>query len=313
MNTATLQAADWRHAQVIAAFGRHALLRNAKGATAIGRPASRRLQVVCGDEVQTAGGAPPDELLIDAIEPRRSALWRCNARLEPEIVVANVSLLLAVVAPVPAPDFYVIDRYLAAADAAGLAAIVGAGKDDLPRDAVLDAELANYAALGYGTLRFAAGGAPRLDAVRAAIRGQCCLVVGQSGVGKSSLITQLAPGSDAAIGALIRGVEGRHTTTASRLHRIDAATAVMDTPGVRDFAPALERLDARSLGFRELDTLAPRCRFSDCRHLQEPGCAVRAATESGGMSARRYESYRRLRRLHNDRVTALRQQGSKPR
>jgi ribosome biogenesis GTPase len=80
---------------------------------------------------------------------------------------------------------------------------------------------------------------------------------------------------------------------------------LIDSPGVRDFAPAVDRLDARSLGFVEVERLAPQCRFSDCRHMREPGCAVQGATENGGMSPRRYESYRRLRRLYEE-LTAAR-------
>jgi ribosome biogenesis GTPase len=111
----------------------------------------------------------------------------------------------------------------------------------------------------------------------------------------------------------MRGAEGRHTTTASRLHQVNATTALMDTPGVRDFAPALAPLDPGSLGFREIARLAPQCRFADCRHLQEPDCAVRAALAASAPARRRYESYRRLRRLHNDRMAATKAQGRKSR
>jgi ribosome biogenesis GTPase / thiamine phosphate phosphatase len=313
VTTGSSSSADWQRARVIGSYGRHALLRNAAGDSAIGRPVSRKLQVVCGDEVTVAVDAQHDEVLITAVQPRRTAVWRSNARGEPELVVANATLMLVVVAPVPAPDFFVVDRYLTAADSAGIKAIIGANKDDLPpADGMLE-ELNYFAGLGYGALRFSARTALALSPVQAAIAGHCCLLVGQSGVGKSSLLKQLAPGSDAAIGELMRGIEGRHTTTASRLHQVNATTALMDTPGVRDFAPALEPLDDHCLGFREIARLAPQCRFADCRHLLEPQCAVRAALESDAPARRRYESYRRLRRLHNDRMAALKLQGNKAR
>jgi ribosome biogenesis GTPase / thiamine phosphate phosphatase len=306
-------AAQWHSARVIGSFGRHALLRNPSGDTAIGRPASRGLQVVCGDEVTTAVDAQHDDVLITAVQPRRTAVWRSNARGDPELVIANATLMLIVVAPVPEPDFYVVDRYLAAAGTAGIAAIVSANKSDLPCTAELLAELDYFAALGYRTLHFSAHQVAALTSVRAALAGHCCLLVGQSGVGKSSLLKQLAPDSDAVIGALMRGIEGRHTTTASRLHQVDASTALMDTPGVRDFAPALEALEERGLGFLEIARLAPQCRFADCRHLQEPQCAVRSALETSAPARRRYESYRRLRRLHHDRMVALKARGNKSR
>jgi ribosome biogenesis GTPase len=107
------------------------------------------------------------------------------------------------------------------------------------------------------------------------------------------------------VGELVRQEEGRHTTTASRLFDLPLGGHLIDSPGVRDFAPAVDRLDGRSLGFVEVERLAPSCRFNDCRHMREPGCAVQDAVENGGMSSRRYESYRRLRRLYED-LTAAR-------
>ena len=128
--------------------------------------------------------------------------------------------------------------------------------------------------------------------------GTVAALVGQSGVGKSSLVRRLLPQVDIAVGELVRAEEGRHTTTAARLFDLPHGAALIDSPGVRDFAPAVSALDERTLGFPEVARLAAGCRFSDCRHMREPGCAVRAAAEDGSWHARRYESYRRLRRLH---------------
>jgi ribosome biogenesis GTPase len=114
-----------------------------------------------------------------------------------------------------------------------------------------------------------------------------------------------------ATGELVREEEGRHTTTSSRAYRLngpgaDTANAgtLIDSPGVRDFAPAIDRFDEKTLGFPEVAALAPHCRFLDCNHLQEPGCAVTAAVQKRELSERRYESYRRLRRLHSDLLQA---------
>src|SRR5262249_25295581 len=128
-------------------------------------------------------------------------------------------------------------------------------------------------------------------------------------VGKSSLVRALLPQEDVATGDLVRDEDGRHTTTSSRAYRLpsdqpDAVGTLIDSPGVRDFAPAIDLLDERTLGFPEVERHAPRCRFQDCKHLQEPGCAVMAAVETHDMAARRYESYRRLRRLFADLVEA---------
>ena len=130
--------------------------------------------------------------------------------------------------------------------------------------------------------------------------GAVAALVGRSGVGKSSLVRRLVPNIEVQIGELVRQEEGRHTTTAARLFDLPRGGHLIDSPGVRDFAPAIDRLHSRTLGFVEVQRLAPGCRFLDCRHMREPDCAVVAAAETGGMHPRRYESYRRLRRLYED-------------
>jgi ribosome biogenesis GTPase len=112
------------------------------------------------------------------------------------------------------------------------------------------------------------------------------------------------PDVEVTTGDLMREEEGRHTTTASRAYPLNPGGTLIDSPGVRDFAPAIDQLDERTLGFPEVEALAPACRFQDCRHMQEPDCAVIAAVEDDSLLARRYESYRRLRRLYSDLVKA---------
>jgi ribosome biogenesis GTPase len=171
-------------------------------------------------------------------------------------------------------------------------------KSDLGIDAALAAELDAYAAAEYAALSSsAASGAGMRELLAALGPGTVAALVGQSGVGKSSLVRRLLPHAEVAVGELVRAEEGRHTTTAARLFDLPNGAALIDSPGVRDFAPAVSALDERTLGFPEVARLAAGCRFSDCRHMREPGCAVRAAAEDGSWHARRYESYRRLRRL----------------
>jgi ribosome biogenesis GTPase / thiamine phosphate phosphatase len=274
------------------------------GREAVARPARRELSIVCGDFVHCELDARHGELNVVAVEPRSSALYRANARGGSELIAANLSLLLVVVAPLPQPDFFVVDRYLCAAQCAGLAAAVMLNKSELAIDAGIEQELANYRAAGYLCLRVSALQQAAMDELSALLLQQTAMLVGQSGVGKSSLLRQLVPGSAAPIGELIRDDEGRHTTTATRLYEVAGGGQIIDSPGVRDFAPAIDRLNGSDLGFREIEALAPRCRFADCRHLREPDCAVRTAI-GAGFSERRYESYRRLRRLY-ERLSAQR-------
>jgi ribosome biogenesis GTPase len=293
-------------ARVTATFGRHLLVRDALGQEQRARPFGRALSVVCGDEVRCRVDDPHhEEVHVVEVLPRRSALWRANARGGAEPVVANLTHLLVMLAPRPAPDLFVVDRYLAAGTAAQLAATLLVNKSELGIDAALAAELTVYAAAGYQVLHCSAHSGAGIDGVLAALPPQAvAALVGQSGVGKSSLVRRLVPEAQIAIGELVRAADGRHTTTAARLFDLPHGAALIDSPGVRDFAPAIVALDARTLGMVEVERLAGNCRFADCRHMREPDCAVRAAVESGALHPRRYESYRRLRRLREELETA---------
>jgi ribosome biogenesis GTPase / thiamine phosphate phosphatase len=290
-------------AEVIAAFGRHLIVRDAARTELRARPSGRRLSIVCGDRVRCRHDRVHDELLVVEVLPRSSLLARSNLRGDSEPVVANISQLVVVIAPVPHPDFFVVDRYLCAATAAGIAGAVAVNKADLA-DAVDGAELAALAAAGYAHVACSAKTGSGLDALRGLLSRAVNVLVGQSGVGKSSLVRALLPRAVVETGELVRDEEGRHTTTASRAYTLDSGGTLMDSPGVRDFAPAIDQLDAKTLGFPEVARRAAGCRFQDCKHLQEPGCAIIAAVEAREISARRYESYRRLRRRYGELIQA---------
>lgn len=291
---------DTFDALVIATFGRHLLVRDAAGRERKARPFGRGLVIVAGDNVLCKDDARTAETHVLELRPRRNALFRSNVRGGAEPVVANLSQLLVVLAPLPEPDLFVLDRYLAAATSGGISATLVLNKSELGIDAGLQTQLDVYQAIGYDWLACSTRTGAGMDAVLAACAGQISALVGQSGVGKSSLIGHLVPKADVEVGELVREEEGRHTTTASHLFDLPGGGSLIDSPGVRDFAPAIDRLDSGHLGFIEVARLSPDCRFADCRHMREPGCAVIAATESAAMHARRYESYRRLRRLFED-------------
>jgi ribosome biogenesis GTPase len=292
-------------ARVIAAFGRHLLVREASGRTIRARPFGRELGAVCGDDVRCRDDPRHGEVHVVEVLPRRTALYRSNARGRVEPVLANLTRLLVVIAPLPPPDPFIADRYIAAAESAGIAATLVLNKTELGIEEDLRTQLDVYAAAGYECIAVSATTGDGVDALLSACVGHVAALVGQSGVGKSSLVRRLAPDAEVEIGGLVRQEEGRHTTTVSRLYELPDGGTLIDSPGVRDFAPAVDHLDRRHLGFVEVARLAPGCRFHDCRHMREPGCAVKQAVESGSMGARRYESYRRLWRLAEE-LTAAR-------
>ena len=291
-------------ARIIAVYGRDLLVRDATGTELRARPKGRRMNVVCGDDVLCERDATHDEISVTETRPRKTALYRSSARGEAEAVVANISQLFVVLAPKPAPDLFVVDRYVAAATSAHIVATLVLNKQDLPVDEELRTALAAYQKAGYRTLKCSAKAGDGVDALIESNAGSVAALVGQSGVGKSSLVRRLVPQSQAEIGELDRDDEGRHTTTTSRMFDLPHGGHLIDSPGVRDFAPAIDKLEPRTLGFVEVDRLAPQCRFQDCQHIREPGCAVQKATASGELDARRYESYRRMRRLYDELVKA---------
>ena len=298
-----VSTADEFDAEVIAAFGRHLLVR--AGAQELrARPAGRRLSIVCGDRVRCEVDRAHDEVLIVEVLPRRTLLARSNLRGDSEPVVANITQLVVVVAPLPVPDFFIVDRYLCAATAAGIKGAVAVNKCDLDANKLAPEEIEAYAAAGYTHVSCSARQATGLIELRALLSGTVSVLVGQSGVGKSSLVRALLPQVEIETGDLMREEEGRHTTTASRAYALDSGGSLIDSPGVRDFAPSIEQLDEQTLGFPKVDRLASTCRFQDCKHMHEPACAVMAAVEAGDLLPRRYESYRRLRRRYSDLLQA---------
>ena len=257
----------------------------------------RKLRIVCGDRVAWSHAPEDGGPAIESVETRRNLVERIDARGRPEPVAANVDRLAIVLAPEPQPDWFLADRYWAGARLKELDTLLIVNKSDLG-DGSLQDELSSYRALGLACCEVSALAGRGIETLRAALATGTSLLVGQSGVGKSSLVNALAPQAAAETRELTREIEGRHTTTTARCYRLGPDAALMDAPGVRDFAPPASLVRAAELGFVEIHRLAADCRFNDCRHMAEPGCAVRSGVIAGLIAARRYESYRWLLRLY---------------
>jgi len=286
--------------RVVAAFGQRLLVEDAGGDRLPAFVGRRGLRLVCGDRVRWQLSADEGDVAVVERLPRDTELSRPDSRGRVEVLAANIDQVVVVCAPEPQPDPFIIDRYLAAAEVMGADALVACNKTDLPGSDELEV-LDELRSIGYPVLRVSAQAAAGLEALHACLVGQCSILVGQSGVGKSSLLNALLPGLELATAQISSATgEGRHRTTATTLYPLPGGGAILDSPGVRDFAPALGDPRLAATGFREIVAAAERCRFANCRHLREPGCAVKDGVEAGCLSARRYESYRRLLRLTED-------------
>ncbi len=285
-------------ATVVATYSRRMSVQMPDGRFVDARIKGKQLKPVCGDLVSVQPIPNEDDWLITAIDERRNELTRPNSRGRTEVLAANVDLLIVVASVLPRADWFIVDRYLCAAEIMGVEGAVVFNKTDLAgADESVAAELGGYEAIGYATASSSVVTRAGIADVRGLIGDQTAIIVGQSGVGKSSIINALL-GRELQKTSGVSGKtrEGRHTTVNSVMLELPGGGRVIDSPGVRDYAPVLDSLAAVELGFREIHERGTDCQFHNCRHLQEPGCAVKAAVESGEIRQRRYESYRRCTR-----------------
>ena len=254
--------------------------------------------LVTGDKVIWRPSKKDDTGVVVALEERQSLLTRPDnhGRIKP--VASNIDYIVLVIAPVPVPHTNLIDRYLVAAETVGIEPVILLNKIDLLDEEgqeLVDGMLAIYEELGYKVLRASTKSEDGLAPLKNLLDEHVSVFVGQSGVGKSSLVNVLLPGIDTKVGALSETTgKGMHTTTAAKLFHFPAGGMLIDSPGIREFG--LWHIEPEEVleGFREFRPFLGYCRFRDCKHEQEPGCALLKALDEGYILEERMFSYRQI-------------------
>ncbi len=251
--------------------------------------------IVTGDRVVWRRGQneQSDSGIVEAINPRSSELCRPDSYGKMKLVGSNVTRAIIVIAPEPEAHSNLIDRYLVIAEHLGLEALLLLNKADLlapnsPTQALLD----KYQALGYNSLAVSSTQNTGMQTLQAAISEGCSIFVGQSGVGKSSIIQALLPSEEIKVGELSDvSRKGRHTTTHARLYHFPSGGDCIDSPGIREFG--LWHLEPEHIlqGFSEFRPFIGHCKFRNCTHINDAHCAISKAVATGDISRERYNSF----------------------
>lgn len=257
---------------------------------ALKRVRGKREMPVPGDRVE-ARLLEDGSTLIDRVLPRTSTLTRRIGE-RAKIMAANIDTLVTVTSLAdPPPRLPTLDQLLVYTELESISAVVIFTKPDRAAPSLRKELSALYESLGYPTLVVNPKTEQNMDALRATLEGRKAMLAGVSGVGKSSIFRAL--GGHATVGAVSRTGLGKQTTSAARLYRLPSGFLI-DSPGVSEFGLGRATPAEVLRGFPELRDLAANCRFSDCTHRTEPGCAVQEAVATGAIAASRHESYRRI-------------------
>lgn len=276
---------------IVAAYGKRYDVELQDGSVISCVTRGKKSELACGDHVNikiTSAG----EGVVEQCNERTSLLYRSN-EFRKKLLAANVTQMILMVAV--RPSFYpeLLDRALVAAETEHIRAIILLNKCDLPESREAAEQLQPYADLGYNVIHISAHG--DLSPLQPWLQGQTSILVGQSGMGKSTLVNALLPEAKSRTREISSVLDsGKHTTTAAQLYHLNTTSHLIDSPGLQEFGLSHLSFDQIEYGFVEFRPYLGKCRFNNCRHASEPGCAIHAAVESGTISADRLACFQKL-------------------
>lgn len=293
--------ADTHNGTVITHHGKEIIVRNDNGETINCQLRQNLGTIVCGDRIifeYIDKQSEPKTAIVIACAERDNILQKSGFGSKAKAVAANIDQVLIVCSLVPKPNSYLIDRYLVAAENLPAKPIIAINKIDLldeENEHVVNDINAIYDTIGYRVLETSATESTGLDELQSMLADATSILVGLSGVGKSSLVKDLLPDIDIRIGEISEASkEGKHTTTVSTLYSLPTGGHLIDSPGVRDFSPINLGKEQILNGFIDLKPYSGKCKFANCSHTHEPGCAITEAVEEGKVSLQRVNSFRKM-------------------
>ncbi|GAC16101.1 small ribosomal subunit biogenesis GTPase RsgA [Aliiglaciecola lipolytica] len=295
------QLSDSRDGTVIGRFGKHADVQDASGEVTKCHIRRTIGSVVCGDKVEFRPGKDANEGVngvIELVHDRISVLTRPDFYDGVKPIAANIDQIIIVSSVLPALSLNIIDRYLVASEDVQIKPVLLLNKIEMLNDeerSSVEAQLQIYKDIGYQVLLTSCKTGEGIAQLKQNLSDKVSVFVGQSGVGKSSIVNQLLPDADEAIGDISDNSGlGQHTTTAAKMLHFPGGGDLIDSPGVREFALWHLSVEKVTSGFIEFRDYIGGCKFRDCKHLDDPGCIIRQAAQNGDISMQRYESYHKI-------------------
>ena len=287
-----MEDSDKNIGKITSVFGRTGVLETADGERLNFLVKSQKLKPVVGDNVLWISQEDGTIVVTKILEPNNQ-LERLNQNGKQQVIASNVSQILLITAPLPQPNFLLIDKFLLVSELMNCNLSIIFNKVDLVENN--DRQLEVYQNLNYPVVMISAKEKTNLNPLFNLLNQQTTVLVGQSGVGKSTIINLLIPSDKIRTETLSnKNQKGKHTTSTSTMHALEGNGYLIDTPGVENLNPKILDIKEIEIGFKEISSLSHACKYRDCVHINEPNCAVNQGLINNEISSQRYKNYKKL-------------------